>query len=174
MLAIRRTNLSHRTRNAASQRYTRTSQTDEQGEARNEVEWNWRNRNQEQNNVAFILYRAAFNFNVEIDYSSQQIVAIGPMNVACQYCKAFKFKNEADGLCCVSGQVKLTPLVPPAEPLHSLVSGNGPDSKFFKLISSNTIIVFQWRHLAQQKLFKKILCQLSRFRVKYIIIYIHS
>ena len=37
---------------------------------------------------------------MEIDYSSQQIVAIGPMNVVCQYCKAFKFENEADGLCC--------------------------------------------------------------------------
>ena len=44
----------------------------------------------------------------------------------------------------------------------------------FKLISSNTIIVFKWHHMAQQKLFKKIVCQLSRFRVKYIIIYIHS
>ena len=33
---------------------------------------------------------------MEIDYSSQQIVAIGPMNVACQYFKAFKFKNEAE------------------------------------------------------------------------------
>ena len=86
-------------------------------------------------------YRDAFNYNVEIDYSSQQIVPFGPMNVACQYCKAFKFKNEADGLCCPSDQVKLTPLVQPPEPLHSLVSG--PDSKYFKLISINTIIVFQ-------------------------------
>jgi hypothetical protein len=67
---------------------------------------------------------------MEINYSSQQIVAIGPMNVACQNCKAFKFKNEADGLCCTSGQVKLTPLVPPPEPLHSLVSSDGPDSKY--------------------------------------------
>ncbi|KAF0766391.1 Uncharacterized protein FWK35_00004200 [Aphis craccivora] len=33
--------------------------------------------------------------------------------------------------CNASGQVKLTPLVPPPEPLHSLVSGNGPDSKHF-------------------------------------------
>lgn len=82
-------------------------------------------------NVAFNPYRAAFNYNVEIDYSSQQIVTIGTMNVVCQYCKAFKFKNEASGLCCASGQVKLTPLEPPPEPLHSLVSGNGPDSKHF-------------------------------------------
>ena len=45
--------------------------------------------------------------------------------------KAFKLKNEADGLCCGSSQVKLTPLVPPPEPLLSLVSGNGPDTKHF-------------------------------------------
>ena len=62
MLTIRRTNLSHRTRNG----YTRASQTDEQREARNEAE---RNRNQEHINVAFNPYRAALNYNVEIDYS---------------------------------------------------------------------------------------------------------
>ena len=82
MRAIKRTNLSHRTCNAASQRYTRASQTDEQRKMRNEVEWN---RNQEHKNVAFNPYRAAFNSNVEIDYSSQPIVAIGPMHVVCQY-----------------------------------------------------------------------------------------
>ena len=31
----------------------------------------------------------------------------------------------------MSCQVKLTPFVPPPEPLHSLVSGNGPDSKHY-------------------------------------------
>ena len=50
-LKIRRTNLNHRTRDAASQRYTRASQTDEQREARNEVERNRWNRNQEHRNV---------------------------------------------------------------------------------------------------------------------------
>ena len=63
----------------------------------NEVE---QNRNQEHRNVAFNAYRAAFNYNVEIVYSSQQIIAIGPI----------KFKNEADRMCCASGQVKLMPL----------------------------------------------------------------
>jgi hypothetical protein len=58
-------------------------------------------------------YEVAFNYNVEIDYSSLQIVATGPMNAVRQYCKAFMFKNEIPGLCCASGQVKLTPLVPP-------------------------------------------------------------
>lgn len=128
MPPIRRTNLSRRTRNAASQRLTRVRQTDEQREMRNEVE---RNRNRQRRNVAFNPHRAAFNYNVAIDYSSLQIVAIGPVNVVCRHCKALKFKKEAPGLCCANGQVKLTPLVPPTEPLHSLVSGNGRDSKHF-------------------------------------------
>jgi hypothetical protein len=114
MQPIRRTNLSRRTRNSASQRYIRASQTDE-----------------ERRNVAFNPHRAAFNYNVAIDYSSQKIVAIGPMNVVCPHCKALKFKNEAPGLCCAIDQVKLTPLIPPPEPLHSLVSGFGPDSIHF-------------------------------------------
>ena len=119
---------------------TRASQTDEQREALNEVERNLWDLNQEHRNVTFNPYRAAFNCNVEIDYSSQQNVANGPMNVVCQYSKSFKFKNDADGLCCASGQVKMKPLVPPPEPLHSLVSGNGPDSKHFL---THTIIGFK-------------------------------
>ena len=47
MPAIRRTNLSHRTCNASSQRYTRASQTEEQCKARIEVERNRWNQNQE-------------------------------------------------------------------------------------------------------------------------------
>ena len=90
MLTIRRKNLSHITRNG----YTRVSQTDEQREARNEAERNRCNRNQEHRNVAFNPYRAAFKYNVKIDYSSQQIVPFGPMSVACQYCKAIKFKSK--------------------------------------------------------------------------------
>jgi len=81
--AIGRTNLSRRTRNAASQRYARASQTDDRRDTRNEVERNRWNRNRQQRNVAFNPYRAAFSYDVEIDYSSQRIVAIGPMNVVC-------------------------------------------------------------------------------------------
>ena len=72
MLAIRRINLNNRTRNG----YTRASQTDEQRKARNEAGRNRWNRNQEYRNVAFNPFRAVFNYNVEIDYSSQQIVPI--------------------------------------------------------------------------------------------------
>ena len=91
MLTIRRKNLSHRTRYG----YTRASQTDEPREARNEAGRNRWNRNQENRHVAFNPYQAAFNYNVEINYSSQQIVAIGPINVVCQYSKAFKFNPSS-------------------------------------------------------------------------------
>ena len=67
MLKIRRTHLSHRTRIG----YIRASQIDEQLEVRNEAERNRWNRNQEHRNVAFNPYRAAFNYNVEIDYNDQ-------------------------------------------------------------------------------------------------------
>lgn len=53
---------------------------------------------QQHRNMVFNPYRAAFIYNVEIDYSSQQIVAIGSMNFLYQYRKAFKFKNEASEL----------------------------------------------------------------------------
>jgi len=169
MPAVSCTNLSRRTRNAASQRYTRASQTDEQCEARNVVERNRWNRNQQHRNVAFNPYRAAFNYNVKIDYSSQQIVAIGPMNVVCQYYKTFTFKNEAPGLCCTSGQVQLTPLVPPPEPLHSLVSKNGLDSKYFSTHIQQYNNCFQLTSFGAIKIFKTILRQLSRFSIKCII-----
>jgi hypothetical protein len=128
MPPIRRTTLGRVTRNTASQRIVRSSQTESQHEVRNEIE---RTRNQLRRGLAIHLYRAAFHYNWEIDYSSLQKVNIGLMNVVCRHCKALKFKSEAPGLCCASGKVKLTPLVPPPEPLHSLVSGNGTDSKHF-------------------------------------------
>jgi len=133
-------NLSRWTRNPTSQRYRRASKTDEQHEARNEVESNRWNGNQRPRNVAFNPYRAAFNYNVENDYSSQQIVAIKSMNFVCKYCKAYKFKNEAPGFCCPSGQVKLTSLAPSPEPLHSLVFGNGSDYK--QLFSNDVIFLY--------------------------------
>ncbi|XP_076256063.1 uncharacterized protein LOC143193623 [Rhynchophorus ferrugineus] len=53
------------------------------------------------------------------------------MNLVCSHCKALKYKNEANGLCCANGKVKLIQLDPPPEPLYSLVSGIGTDSIHF-------------------------------------------
>jgi len=54
------------------------------------------------------------------------------MHLVCQYCKAFKFKNEASALYYSSSKVKLMPIVPSPEPrLHSLVSLNESNSKYY-------------------------------------------
>ncbi|XP_076273144.1 uncharacterized protein LOC143204483 [Rhynchophorus ferrugineus] len=64
-------------------------------------------------------------------YGNYQCVVIGSMNLVCSHCKALKYKNEANGLCCANGKVKLIQLDPPPEPLYSLVSGIGTDSIHF-------------------------------------------
>jgi hypothetical protein len=84
-----------------------------------------------QGNVSFNSNRAAFHYNSAFDYSEEHSVAIGSMNVVCPHCKALKYLNEAPGLCCASGKIKLTPLRPPPEPLRSLVSGTEENSKHF-------------------------------------------
>ena len=108
----------------------------------------------------------------------QQIVPIGPMNVVCQYCKEFKFKNGADGLCCASGQVKLTPLVPLPESLHSLVSVNGPDSKNFLLLSSKYNNCFQMMSFGATKVIQETFMPTCKIQGQiyhiYIYIYIYS
>ncbi len=111
MPPIRRSNLGRRTRNATNQaNYRSNSQTRE---------------------ARASLNRAAFSYDVSIDYSNYQCVVIGSMNSVCSHCKALKYKNEANGLCCANGKVKLIPLDPPPEPLYSLVSGIGTDSIHF-------------------------------------------
>ncbi|CAH3998702.1 unnamed protein product [Pieris brassicae] len=63
------------------------------------------------------LNRAAFLYDCTIDYSLHRLVCIGPMDVVCQHCGELKFAGETSGLCCLSGKVKLSLLVPPPEPL---------------------------------------------------------
>lgn len=97
----------------------------------NRATMNLNNRVRRQTNVTLNTHRAAFRYNAAIDYSADQAVAIGSMSVICPHCKALKYRNETPGLCCASRKVKLAPLVPPPEPLHSLVSGTGTDSTHF-------------------------------------------
>ena len=51
------------------------------------------------------------------------------MTITCQYFKALKYSGESTGLCCAREKVKLPQLVPRPDPLRSLVSGMGSDSK---------------------------------------------
>jgi hypothetical protein len=77
------------------------------------------------------LKRLAFAYNSSIDYHNHPHIMIGLMNVVCTHCGALKWKGEPPGLCCSNGKVKLPNLLPPVEPLKSLMSGESPQSKHF-------------------------------------------
>lgn len=62
-----------------------------------------------------IVKQAAFHYDPAIDYCADKSVTNG----------------ESIGLCCTGGKVKLPQLVLPPDPLRSLVSGMGNDSKHF-------------------------------------------
>lgn len=102
---------------------------DRSDENRNQQNLNRRMDRQSRQNTS--LLRAALHYDHEMNYSLHGSVDIGAMNIVCAYCKAMKFKNEAPGLCCFNGKVKLPPLNNPPEPLKTLVSGATPQSKHF-------------------------------------------
>lgn len=81
------------------------------------------------NRITFL--RLAFQYDPTADYCAHPNVQIGDMDKVCAHCKALKYKNEAPGLCCVNGKVKLPEIEPPPEPLLTLVSGVSPQSKHF-------------------------------------------
>ena len=76
-----------------------------------------------------ILESVAFHYDQKIYYCADTSVKIGEMATICQCCKALKYRGESTGLCCPGGKVKWPQLVPPPDPLRSLVSGMGSDSK---------------------------------------------
>ncbi|GBO23533.1 hypothetical protein AVEN_69038-1 [Araneus ventricosus] len=65
----------------------------------------------------------ASRYNSKIEYSLQPVEVVESMNKLCTNCKALKFTNEAHGMCCLNGKVKLPPLKAPLEPSFSLVAG---------------------------------------------------
>jgi hypothetical protein len=53
------------------------------------------------------------------------------MDAVCTYCAATKWKDKPPGWCWSNGKVQLPPLLPPCEPLQSLMRGYISDSKHF-------------------------------------------
>lgn len=136
MPPLRRSNSGRRTRNAANQANYRSNHAAQERNGRNErkrtrISQTREARARHSTNNRASLNRAAFRYNVSIDYSNYRCVVIGSMNSVCSHCKVLKYKNEANGLCCANGKVKLIPFEPPPELLYLLVSGIGTDSIHF-------------------------------------------
>lgn len=114
-----------RTRNAQS----RSSESQEHRGARHEAD---RIRTARSRRTVYAeLKNGGFHNDAIYDYSTHPSVVIRKMDTVCVHCGALKFKNEAPGMCCASGKVKLPILRPPIEPLLSLLSGESSDSKHF-------------------------------------------
>ena len=75
--------------------------------------------------------REAFRYDSTKNYDSHPQLCIGGMTKVCSYCDALKWSEEAPGMCCSNGKVKLPSLQPPPEPLESLMSGTTTVSKQF-------------------------------------------
>lgn len=147
MTRPRRSNIGRKTRQSRSEAQRRANETEQQNQRRLNIERQRsarsrsRRSNENRANENQVLRRqtpprsnlefAAFNYDSTVNYSLHRSVQIGMMNKVCPHCAAFKFENETMGLCCASGKVKLEPVKPPPEPLHSLLSGQSLDSRHF-------------------------------------------
>ncbi|XP_063931152.1 uncharacterized protein LOC135143203 [Zophobas morio] len=133
----RRPDLGRRSQSNVRRATSRANRTDDQREtdqensliAMSELRYLVSDHEVDRRNAPVILERAAFHYDPAIDYSADKSVTIGEMKIICKYCKALKYTHESTGLCCAGGKVKLPQLVPPPDPLRSLVSGIGNDSK---------------------------------------------
>ncbi|XP_063924679.1 uncharacterized protein LOC135138632 [Zophobas morio] len=66
-------------------------------------------------------------YDLELAYETDKTVALGAMTHKCIHCLAYKWKEEAPGMCCAGGKVQLPTFKPLPEPLHSLIMGLHPE-----------------------------------------------
>ena len=60
---------------------------------------------------------SAFNYMPSIEYESDDDLFLGSMSNVCEFSLARKFEEEASGMCCSSGKVRLPELKIPPESL---------------------------------------------------------
>ena len=77
------------------------------------------------------LFRAAFFYD-PTSFAEEQRYNIGSLtSMTCQYCKAYRFRDEKKSMCCSEGRVGLTPFPSPPQPLASLFDGDHEESRHF-------------------------------------------
>ena len=77
------------------------------------------------------IHNSGFNYDPQIDYSSDSNIIIGRMDKECAFCHALKWEGETSGMCCAAGKVHLNLLEDPPEPLRRLITTNLQYSKHF-------------------------------------------
>lgn len=74
---------------------------------------------------------SGFMYDPKITYETDKSVVLGDMKQKCQFCNAFKWKEEASGMCCKTGKVQLLHFETLPEPLYSLIMNLHPDHVHF-------------------------------------------
>lgn len=75
--------------------------------------------------------RSAFLYDPNINYSGYTDIQIGKMNKVCNKCKAKKWSDEPNGLCCAAGKVVLLDIPESPKLIKDLLLGNHPFSAHF-------------------------------------------
>ncbi|XP_067648012.1 uncharacterized protein [Eurosta solidaginis] len=94
-----RGNIGRRTPHANAAALQRRSQAPDE---RTQANASQRERNARNRSVVPEIMRAAFNYNIQIDY--RMYGYIGIMDAICPYCEAAKFPGETPGMCCDNGK----------------------------------------------------------------------
>ncbi|XP_067939777.1 uncharacterized protein [Watersipora subatra] len=76
-------------------------------------------------------FNAAFSCDSSFHYESDSVCLIENMNKNCHHCQALKWKDEAPGMCCANGKVKIPVIAAPPEPLQSSMIGDSAYSRHF-------------------------------------------
>lgn len=74
-------------------------------------------------------YNSEFNYDSQINYFAA--VEIGPVNIARNFCRALRWKEETKQICCSSGIVRLNSIQQPPESLISLLYGERDQSQHY-------------------------------------------
>ncbi|XP_054260248.1 uncharacterized protein LOC128984903 [Macrosteles quadrilineatus] len=115
---------------------------------------NHEKRQQRKNKTWSANANSGFQYDPNICYESDKIISLGPMEVLCNHCKALKWKNESNGLCCDNGKVCINRLEKRPEPLHSLIVGGHPESEHFLSNSRKYNSAFQMTSFGAKQIYE--------------------
>ncbi|GBM05592.1 hypothetical protein AVEN_94850-1 [Araneus ventricosus] len=75
---------------------------------------------------------SAFQYNSNICYESDPLIAIGRMTLECNFYQALIWKGESPGMCCSNGKIRLHSLQAPPESLYTLLTADYSDAVHFQ------------------------------------------
>ena len=106
------------------------------------------------------------SFNYKIDC----FCLIGNIDKICYHCQALKWKDQAPGMCCANGKVKIQVTAKPSEPLKDLMLGNSVSSHIFLFNICKYNTYFQMTSFrASREIYLLAVCRLLKYTDRFTI-----